>query len=236
VAADERYAVVAADGTTGYAVVDVVGQRGRLIHWSEQGGSETLATDVLLAARPPPPIAPRAASANSWSSLDRGPLRGDGDQVLSDFADAAGSLGVLRQGMLQPIAEGVPEWALKSDRAGQHLATLRDFAGAVGQLIWSPAEGAAVDPTSLTWTELGKGVPRDQYAFLDSATRLPGLAFIGDANASGQGRLQYFNFELEALGEINRGVSDFQPVGEPPGILYTIPTGKNAGIWFADAN
>jgi len=213
-----------------------VGQRGRLIHWSEQGGSETLATDVLLAARPRPPLEPRAAPANAWNNLDQGTLRGDGDQVLSGFADAAGSLGLLRQGTLQPIAKGVPEWALKSDRAGQNLAALHDFAGAVGRLMWSPTQGAALDPSALAWTELATGVPRDQYAFLDSATRLPGLAFIGDANASGQGRLQYFNFELEALGEINRGVSDFQPVGEPPGILYTIPTGKNAGIWFADAN
>jgi hypothetical protein len=50
------------------------------------------------------------------------------------------------------------------------------------------------------------------------------------------GDLEYYNVKLGARGLVSHGVSEFIEVTWPhQGIVYTVPTGDGAGIWFARA-
>ena len=66
---------------------------------------------------------------------------------------------------------------------------------------------------------------------------LPGFAYIGNYDAKAlTGTLFVQNVDLDSTLTVAHGVSDFVATNYPlPGILYTVPTGTNAGIWFARA-
>jgi hypothetical protein len=66
---------------------------------------------------------------------------------------------------------------------------------------------------------------------------LPGFAYIGDYDEKSlTGTLFVENLMLGSTLTVAKNVSDFIATNYPlPGILYAVPVGPNAGIWFARA-
>ncbi|HEY2407806.1 MAG TPA: hypothetical protein VGI10_17480 [Polyangiaceae bacterium] len=83
---------------------------------------------------------------------------------------------------------------------------------------------------------VGARVPLNSYQFLDPLP-MPGIAYLTNwDDSSSTGTLIAQNLRLGAQTTIASGVSAFTPTGYPlPGILFAVPQGSSAGIWFAQA-
>ncbi|HEY2410461.1 MAG TPA: hypothetical protein VGI10_30860 [Polyangiaceae bacterium] len=102
---------------------------------------------------------------------------------------------------------------------------LAGFDGSAGTLsAWS--DGALP-------LKLATGVTPGKFASLEPIELL-GAAFISGWNEqSGAGLLEYVNAELGVRQPIHAGVSELIPVFWPEsGVLFVVPNGDDAGIWF----
>ncbi len=148
--------------------------------------------------------------------------------ILIDFDGHAGDvLGLDASG--DPVVEqvGSPPFDNTQDDLDSSLR-LEHFDGSVGDLSY--LDGLGAEQT------VAQRVPPYEYEFL-AIVPLPGFAYLGnyDGNAAA-GTLFVQNTALGATSTVASGVSDFVGTNYPlPGILYAVPSGANAGIWFARA-
>jgi hypothetical protein len=189
----------------GAAVVDIDDGLGRLVRWNWDGSLETLAENVDQAA----------FGLGFLSNFD-----GHAGDFLS--LDANANVSVVQVGSppsANTLRSNDYEWALR----------LEHFDGVAGDLTL--AQG--LDAPFVT---AAKHVAQDQYQFL-SLVPLPGFAYLGDYDEKAlSGTLFVQNLTLGSTLAVAKGVSDFTATNYPlPGILYAVPAGPNAGLWFARA-
>jgi hypothetical protein len=144
----------------------------------------------------------------------------DGHSCDDVYLDGTGTLEVVHT-HVPPVDHQIVDAEL------QISLRLSDFNGTTGTLIQD-------------WNGLDEPIANDvaplEYDTLDGIP-LDGFGYIADWDASAQsGTLYMRNQRLGSTMSIATGVSDFFGTSFPlPGILYAIPNGKNAGIWFTRA-
>lgn len=151
--------------------------------------------------------------------------------VVVDHDGQGGTLGRWTADGLVPLVEDATDpvaanWSIAAPGAevGTRVLALQGFEGERGALV-------VVDPYGESVREIGDGVPRDGFRFsaaeasVDYVDRWDG--------AAGSGRLRTYSISDRRASTIDEGVSELRPVLWPePGLLYAIPDGDRAGIWF----
>jgi len=204
-ALDRASMLSSASSWAGSAVVDVQNGVGRLVRWDWSGNSETVLEGVARSASVP--------------------------GVLANFNGVAGDLYTVDStGMATLFQSGSPPFntTLRNSDFSSALR-LEHYDGTVGELTLATGVGAS-------FTAVAERVPSNQYQFT-SIVPLPGFAYIADYDGTTRtGTLYVQNTALGATSTIAKGVSDFVATNYPlPGILYAVPAGSNAGLWFARA-
>jgi hypothetical protein len=202
--------------THGYALVDVGGDgSGRYLWWDSHGQTKVLAEHVL-------------------SSPSR---------LVVDFDGSLGKLAVASGDRLLVLTGGVPwpafeyrdstrQWTvlfhdliLPGQPHGQN-GQLSVFYGTLDALQATPLT-APLSAPDLQMIAPSAGVFR--VAALGQV--LSGVMYLADFDEqSATGRLDYRNLDLRFTAHVNDGVSDYRVIDDQ--VLYTVPRGKNAGIWL----
>jgi hypothetical protein len=151
-------------------------------------------------------------------------------RVLVNFDGVAGDVPQFDEDGLHVVAEDVPpnvDDAL-SYIGARRYARVDRFDGDSGRLLLTDPE------RSLGFEELGSGVTPDGARF---SWFMPALVFLeGWDSERKTGSLVAYNYELEARSTIAEGVSSFDLTSYPwDGIIYTVPYGRERGLWFSRA-
>lgn len=139
--------------------------------------------------------------------------------VLANFDGSVGELlEVSPDFSTRVIATGVPASAAVGN------ALLTSFDGSTGELVLLDQETGALEP-------IASGVPPRAYLF---AQQFDALFLLGEQSPGGTTSLVFRLLDTKQNFVVNAGVTEAVEVSFPAqGLLYTIPTGENAGIWFA---
>jgi hypothetical protein len=152
-------------------------------------------------------------------------------ELLVNFDGVAGDLPVFDADGYRVVAKGVPPYAgaVTSYVGERHYARVDQFDGASGRLLLGVD---AKDPSR--WDAVASGVPPDSPRF---SWFMPALLFIEDWDPDRKtGSLVAYNYELDARDTIAEGVSSFDLTSYPwDGVVYSVPEGKQRGIWFSKA-
>jgi hypothetical protein len=190
-------------------IVDSVGRRGRLVLWSPRDGMEEIAKDV------------------SDFNL---PL------VLEKYDETTGT-GTLsfrhENGKLERLASGVPNLGQTlvyrdkdENRDYTFRAFLSDFENDVGKL-----QLATQVDDELDVKQVADSVPRRAYLFFQFADALTYLEV--EEPGAPTGRLEVLFLRTDEAPFGTDGVSEWMGMDWPEvGIAYSVPEGKQAGIWF----
>jgi hypothetical protein len=196
--------------TQGYALVDIQGGLGRYVHFAPDGTVTDLATGVL-----------------------------DQDALITDYdvVTGTGNFAMEKDAGIGIIARRVPPSEFQISDSKQRWTTVfHEFDGESGRLSVVPgklaveeSEDGLIAPRLKTVAE---NVRHRRTRFMD--TVLPGVAYFTRFDADTQtSRLEYTNYELDFTSIVSDGVADF--LLTPDSIIYTVPFGKNAGIWLVRA-
>jgi hypothetical protein len=148
--------------------------------------------------------------------------------ILANFDGHAGDvLGLDASGSVVVEQSGSPPFDSTEGDLGSSLR-LEHFDGTVGALTYAEGLGP--------FQAVAQRVPPDEYEFL-TIVPLPGFAYLESYDEKSlTGTLSVQNTSLGATSTVAAGVSDFIATNYPlPGLLYAVPSGDNAGIWFARA-
>jgi hypothetical protein len=200
------------------AYLDLSGELGRLVAWQQDGTTRDLATGVWRWSRWIPDLFGERS-------------------FLANFDGTAGDLiTVCRKGSCATdppdapaVVRRVPKpgnLAVGDDASGRPVLMLGDFDGTVGALYYAASTSGARQP----FAAIAQRVPPERFALL-SKYLFKGAVYLADYDsASMTGRLEYRSFELDAVGTIAPGVSEFLEVPLPDfGLLYA----TQDGIWYA---
>jgi hypothetical protein len=151
-------------------------------------------------------------------------------ETLVNFDGVAGDLPKFRDDAYEVLIKGVPvvSGEATSYVGERHYARLDDFNGDSGRLRL----GTTANPAE--WSPLGSAVPPEQVRF---SWFMPALVFLEDWDPLNRsGKLVAYNYELDARATIAEGVSSFDLTSYPyDGVVYSVPRGKQRGIWFSKA-
>jgi hypothetical protein len=116
-----------------------------------------------------------------------------------------------------------------SPASERYHARVDHYDGSTGRLLFGTD---SQDPTA--WEAIASAVTPESPRF---AWFMPALLFIESWDADARtGALVAYNYELDARTTIAEGVSSFELASYPwEGIIYTVPEGKQRGIWFSRA-
>jgi hypothetical protein len=152
-------------------------------------------------------------------------------EVIVNFDGVAGDLPQFDDDGYRVVAEGVPPYAgeATSYTGQRHHARIDHFDGVAGRVLLGTD---AKDPSS--WSEVGNDVPPDSLRF---SWFMPALLFLEDWDpAAKTGSLVAYNYELDARTTIAKGVSSFDLTSYPwEAVIYSVPKGKQRGIWLSKA-
>lgn len=188
----------------------------------------------------------RYTGAGVSSVLDSVSVKFAEPGILANF-DPVGSLGDLYYplhagGTPQLAATGVPWVAQVSsvvtstnpDTESYGAAIVTHSNAQVGdlELMRLPHPDSPGPETPVT---LASGITPGKVEFFQE---MAAIGYIGNWNGTLQeGHLAVHEMALDAFTDISDGVREFQEVTWPSeGIMYVIPNGDRAGIWFAKAN
>lgn len=198
------------DEPYGYALIDVDGELGRYIWWNAAGKTRVLAENAM------------------WRP----------DRLFVDADGTTGRLAVTSGDRLRVVAENVP-WQAFEYRDGSRAWTVlfHDMVAGFGRLSAFSGNldqlGATPEDVPLQAPELSLVAPNVVVAGTSSLNDvLSGVVFFSEYDVTQRtGRLEYRNLELRFTAKVNDGVSDYLVTQDE--VLYTIPYGKNAGVWLA---
>lgn len=209
--ADLGWVQVAKDQSV-YALVDVENDLGKIVHVTNDGTTEELVSEV-----------PR--NGNNQFFYGRqfwffAHPAGDGTSELVRICALTGCDPSAPP--VQSIASGVPDWGFASALDSDHVAVLHDVSGGLGTL--STDSGALV----------AEGVPQGGFAGLYPIMN-QGVAYLkGFDSERSVGTLEYWNLSLDARGTVAQNVSEFIRADWPyMGLVYLVPNGDSAGLWYA---
>lgn len=151
-------------------------------------------------------------------------------ETLVNFDGIAGDLPKFSDNGYELLIKGVPTFTGEATSyvGDRHYARVDGFDGDSGRLLL----GATGNPAE--WSALGSAVPPEQVRF---SWFMPAVVFLEDWDAeSRSGKLVAYNYELDARATIAEGVSNFDLTSYPwDGVVYSVPRGKQRGIWFSKA-
>lgn len=151
-------------------------------------------------------------------------------ETLVNFDGVAGDLPKFRNDGYDVLIKGVPTFTGEATSyvGDRHYARVDDFDGDSGRLLL----GTSGNPAE--WSALGSAVQPEQVRF---SWFMPALVFLEDWDAENRsGKLVAYNYELDARATIAEGVSNFDLTSYPwDGVVYSVPRGKQRGIWFSKA-
>jgi hypothetical protein len=126
-------------------------------------------------------------------------------------------------GVSRVLARGIPKGGIVS--ADDGLAAVSDSDGLQGTLIVAPPGGSAFE-------KVAAGVRIDNFHFIQN---LHGVGYLQDFDGtSGTGLLGVRVIATGDTFELGVRASEWDEVGLPePGVMYVVPEGERAGIWFA---
>ncbi len=196
--------------TYGYAMVNVDGGTADYVYFDAAGETKTLARKVLT--RP--------------------------GRLVMDWDGVTGTLVAVSGDRLVSVATRVPERGFEfPDNHQEWTVFFNDWQGDSGRL--SRMVGT-LDALQATPVEAPFASPKLEEvapsvgAFTTASLGLliPGTMFLADYDATNAtGRLSYENAELRFKATVDHGVSDYIITSDE--VLYTIPFGRDRGIWLA---
>ena len=201
--------VESATQSYGYALVDLNGETGRYIWWNPEGETRTLAQNTLWRPR----------------------------RLIVDFDGTVGNLAVTSGDRLLVLAKRVlwqayeyqdmtQQWTVLFDQFNGQTGRLAAFAGGIDALQGTPPDSPFEVPVL-------ESIARDVGPYrTDSLNQvLSGVIYFTDFDdETATGKLAYRNLDLRFTARINDGVSDYVVAYDE--VLYSIPYGKDAGIWL----
>jgi hypothetical protein len=152
-------------------------------------------------------------------------------ELLVNFDGVAGDLPEFDAESYRVVAEAVPPYsgAVTSYAGERHYARVDHFDGHTGRIRLGTD---AKDPTA--WDVLAEGAQPESPRF---AWFMPALVFIEGWDSDAKtGSLVAYNYALDARTTIAERVSSFDLTSYPwDGVVYTVPQGKQRGIWLSKA-
>lgn len=153
-------------------------------------------------------------------------------ELLVNFDGVAGDLPLFSaDNSYRLLAQGVPPYSgTASSVVGErHYARVDHFDGSSGRVLLGTT---SKDPSE--WQAIAEGVPPDSPRF---SWFMPALLFIEAWDPDRKtGSLVAYNYELDARDTIAEGVSSFDLTSYPwDGVVYSVPEGKQRGLWFSKA-
>jgi hypothetical protein len=150
----------------------------------------------------------------------------DGVGTIVHFDGVAGDMGNVNDGggfqvLLERVPRDVYTYVNRDISVG---AGFHDFDGRSGTL-------SRFTRSFLELETVATGVLHPHHGFID--TLFPGMAWIRAEGGADTGTLEYQNTELVYTATVSRGVAAFLPTTE--GLIYSVPRGAGAGVWFAEA-
>jgi hypothetical protein len=207
----DHWDLLESDGKShGYALVNMADGVGDYVYWNAEGETHTLAHDVYSRA----------------------------DRLLVDWNGATGSLAAVSGDRIVIVAEGVPGSSFEfTDASREWTVLFHGWQGEHGRLsrlsgTLDALAGTSVDApfASPDLEEVASSVAFGTTASFGKL--LPGTIFLtGYDAATGSGRLSYENAELRFKANVDSGVSSYLVTSDY--LLYTIPYGRDRGIWLA---
>jgi hypothetical protein len=152
-------------------------------------------------------------------------------ELLVNFDGVAGDLPQFDEESYRVVAKAVPpsSGTVASYSGDRHYARVDHFDGTTGRLR------LGTDAKDLTaWDVLAEGVQPNSPRF---TWFMPALVFIEGWDPDEEtGSLVAYNYDLDARTTIAERVSSFDLTSYPwDGVVYTVPKGKQRGIWFSKA-
>jgi hypothetical protein len=216
-AADLAFIRAASERKGIYALVDIDAGLGRVVFIPSGGGElEEVVTRVPHTARN------LAYYARQYWFFANPSDDGTFDLVrLCDFAGCSADAKAMGA-RFETVAQRVPESGFASSLDAEQVAVLHDVTSGLGQLSLEGG-GAIAD-----------GVPQGGFAGLYPIMK-EGVAYLTRFDAaSGTFALEYWNRTLDARGSIAENVSEFIRADWPyMGVIYLVPSGDKAGLWYA---
>ena len=152
-------------------------------------------------------------------------------ETLVNFDGVSGDLALIADDDVQILAEGLPSNTREaiSYVGAHHYARVDHFDGTSGRLVMSQDSS---EPR--LWEELARGVAPENVRF---SWFMPAVIFLEGWDAErGTGALIAYNYELDARVTLAEGVSSFDLTSYPwDGVIYSVPHGRDRGIWFSKA-
>jgi hypothetical protein len=195
----------------GYAMVNADGGIADYVYFNAAGETKTLAQRVLTR----------------------------GGRLVMDWDGGTGTLVAVSGDRLVPIATRVPERGFEfQDSHQQWTVFFNDWRGDSGHLSRMVGTLDALQGTPLEAPfkspELEEVAPSvGAFTTASLGLLIPGTMFLADYDViKGTGRLSYENAELRFKATVDNGVSDYLITTNE--VLYTIPFGRDRGIWLAN--
>jgi hypothetical protein len=150
----------------------------------------------------------------------------DGVGTIVHFDGVAGDMGNVNEaGGFQVLLERVPRDVYTYVNHDISVGgVFHDFDGRSGTL-------SRFTSSFLELETVATDVLHPHHGFID--TLFPGMAWIRREGGAATGTLEYQNTELVYTATVSRGVASFLPTTE--GLIYSVPRGEGAGVWFAEA-
>ena len=151
--------------------------------------------------------------------------------VLADFDGKVGNLINLEKGpdgpILTTLAAEVPNQATEVEPETGEWVVLADSSdGSTGTLYMSDAKGRSTK-------DIAHGVLRNSARFLEEPRGIAYLVGKADEEAA---KLKVYLIDSGLTITVHETVNEYRPLPWPsPGILYSVPEGKNQGLWYAKA-
>jgi hypothetical protein len=148
-----------------------------------------------------------------------------GTGMIVNFDGEVGDMGsVTGDGAFTVVLSRVPRFYTYANHDLTIAAVLNEFDGHTGTL-------SRVTTTYDALETVATRVLHPHHSFIESI--FPGMAWIRSDGSADTGTLEYQNTKLVYTATVSEGVASFLPTTE--GLIYSVPRGKGAGVWFADA-
>ena len=195
-----------------YALVDVENNLGTIVHVAKDGSTEELVSEV-----------PRNGNNQFFYGRQFWFFAHPTSDGTSDLVRICALAGCDKSApAVQSVARGVPDWGFASALDSEHVAVLHDVSKGLGTLSTDSGELVA------------EGVPQGGFSGLYPIMK-EGVAYLkGFDSERSAGTLEYWNLALDARGTVAANVSEFIRADWPyMGLVYLVPNGDNAGLWYA---
>jgi hypothetical protein len=160
-----------------------------------------------------------------WTLAERVLRSNDGVGTIVNFDGEVGDLASVGSGVFTILLSRVPrDHYTYTNRDLTIGAAVNDFDGRTGTLSRLTTSFDELETVATR-------VLHPQHGFIEAL--FPGMAWIRADGGGETGTLEYQNTSLVYTATVSEGVASFLPTTE--GLIYSVPHGERAGIWFADA-